>query len=266
MDGKKVGLALGAGGARGYAHIGVIEVLERHGIPIHCIAGSSIGALVGALYASGIDIKRVGGLACSLKRKHWLDLTVPKSGFVQGNKIQQIIKILTQNKNLEDLEIPLTIVATDIERGEPVHFREGPVHEAVRASISIPGVFVPKWWNGRLLADGAIIDRVPVGVCRDMGADFVIAVDVGIHDQFPPVRSIFDVITQAIDIMERELVKYRLVEADYVIRPDLGQIRSTAFTQAAVCIEAGRQAAEACIGELKRLYRELEPKEEEHRA
>lgn len=258
----KVGLALGSGGARGLAHIGVIKVLKENHIPIDYIAGSSMGSLIGAVVANNNDIYMVEKLAINLKRKHWLDLTVPKLGFVTGDKIKDLIRILTHGKNIEELAIPLGIVATDVENGEKVVFREGPVAEAVRASISIPGIFVPERINDRLLVDGGVIERVPVNTIKEMGADIVIAVDVGLQDAKMNVTSIIDVISQSIDIMEREIYRQKILAADYVIRPNVGHISSISFTNVEEIINEGYRMATESIEEIKELINNREGKED----
>jgi NTE family protein len=242
-----IGLALGAGGARGFAHIGVIQALEKAGIPIDAIAGSSMGSVIGAFYASGMETRYMELLATNLKRKHWIDFTVPKIGFVLGNKVTDMLQLLTKKMNIEDGKVPLSIVATDVEKGERVVFRQGPMYKAIRSSISIPGIFVPYEYDGRVLVDGGVIDRVPISACRDMSVDLVIAVDVGLYDKELQVKNIFDVFFQSIEIMEREILKMRILDADVVIRPDVGHISSSAFTQVEECIEAGRKAAETVI-------------------
>jgi NTE family protein len=240
----RIGIALGAGGARGFAHIGVFQVLEKMGIQVDMVAGSSMGSLIGAYFCTGMDTHYMETLAVSLKRRHWIDFTVPKMGFVNGARIMDMVRFLTKNMNIEDLQIPLAVVATDVEKGERVVFREGPIHQAVRGSISIPGIFTPHRYQGRLLIDGGVIDRVPVHVAREMGADIVIAVDVGLFERETQVKSIFDVIFQSIEIMEREILRSRMIDADIVVRPDVGHISSTAFTGIDECIVRGREATE----------------------
>lgn len=251
MKRPKVGLALGSGGARGFAHIGVIKVLEEEGIPIDIIAGSSMGSLVGAFYSAGINPEMMKKLAINLKRKYWIDFTVPKMGFVTGEKIKEMVRILTHGKNLEQLSIPLAIVATDLEKGERVIFTQGPVAQAVRASISIPGIFVPEEVDGRLLVDGGVIDRVPITVAKDLGAEVVIGVDVGMISTEAKFTSIFDVIAQTIQIMEREIFRFRILEADVMISPSVGQYSATNFTQIEELITAGEEAARGSIDQIK---------------
>ncbi|OAJ73241.1 esterase [Brevibacillus sp. SKDU10] len=253
-----IGLALGAGGARGFAHIGILKVLEEHDIPVDFIAGSSMGSLVGAFYANGIRPDMMEKLAINLKRKHWLDLVVPHMGLVAGQKIKEIIRLLTHGKNIEELQIPLAIVATDIETGERVVFTEGPVDIAVRSSIAMPGIFVPERVNGRMLVDGGVIDRVPITVTKEMGADLVLAIDVANFDTKMKVSSIFDVIAQTIDVMEREILRHRMLSADLVIRPEVGHIGSLSFTQIDSIVELGEIAARKHIDQIKEMIKNWE--------
>lgn len=247
MKDPTIGIALGSGGARGFAHIGVLQVLEEAGIPVDLIAGSSMGSLVGAFYATGIEIKYMEQIAIHLKRRHWLDFTVPKMGFVTGTKLLEMVRFVTRDLTFEEAKIPLSIVATDLETGERIVFQEGPIYKAVRASISIPGIFVPVRIDGRLCVDGGVIDRVPISTCRNMGADIVIAVDVGLYDHKAEVKDIIGVFLQTFEIMERELVKYRIIDADVLIRPDVGFVSSTSFTNIEECIERGRLAAREAL-------------------
>ncbi|MBA2870695.1 NTE family protein [Anoxybacillus calidus] len=237
----KIGLALGSGGARGFAHLGVIKVLEEENIPIDLIAGSSMGALVASLYASGLGIERLYKLAKAFKRNDYIDLTVPKMGLISGRRIKEFVRLLTKGKRIEDLHIPIGIVATDLQKCEKVVFRTGLIADAVRASISIPGIFVPEQIDGRLLVDGGVIDRIPVSVAREMGADIVIAVDVSHVKVNEEISSIFDVILQSIDILQDELVRHREVASDVMIRPRVEQFSSRAFTHIEEIITIGEE-------------------------
>lgn len=251
-----IGLALGAGGARGFAHIGVLKVLEEEKIPIDLIAGSSMGSFVGACYANQCRLSLMEDLAIHLKRKVWLDLHVPGKGFVFGSKVYELIQLLTHRKRIEEFVIPLAVVATDLSTGEKVVFREGPAAQAIRASISIPGLFDPVLIGDRLLVDGGVVDRVPVSVAKDMGADLVIAVDVFAKGEQVEIRNIMDVITQTLDIMERELLRRTPFRADVSIRPKVHSISSTAFTKVEECIRYGEEAAREQIPLLKKLIEE----------
>ncbi|MCA1023388.1 patatin family protein [Halobacillus litoralis] len=268
MNKPVVGLALGSGGARGFAHLGVIKVLHDHDIPVDMVAGSSMGALVGSFFAAGQSIEDMYKLALTFKRKYYLDFTVPKMGFVLGRRIKEYIRLFTFGKNIEDFNIPLSIVATDLYAGEKKVFTTGPACDAVRASIAIPGIFVPEKINNRLYVDGGVIDRVPVSVAKKMGADFIIAVDCAHFDSDPNIHSIYDVITQSIDIMQDELVNAIGVssDADVMIKPDVAAYSSRAFTNLEDIVKAGEKAAEDRIEEIKEklaAWKELKDHESE---
>jgi NTE family protein len=241
MGDPKIGLALGSGGARGFAHLGVIKALKDAGIPIDLIAGSSMGALVGSFYGAGIDMDRLYKLSTAFKRKYFLDFIVPKMGFIAGKKVKEFIKVFTHGKNIEELSIPIGIVATDLLTGEKVVFKQGPIAEAVRASISIPGIFVPEKYQGRILVDGGVTDRVPVSVAKEMGADIVIAVDVSRVKRNDEITSIYDVIMQSIDIMQTEIINNREIAADIMIRPPVEIYSSRAFTNIEEIIKLGEE-------------------------
>ncbi|AZU61409.1 patatin-like phospholipase family protein [Neobacillus mesonae] len=241
MKHPKIGLALGSGGARGFAHLGVIKVLKDAGIPIDLIAGSSMGALVACFYGAGIDLNRLYTLSTAFKRKYFLDFTVPKMGFITGKKVTEFIRMFTHGKNIEDFSIPISIVATDLLTGEKVIFTKGSAAEAVRASISIPGIFVPVKYNGRLLVDGGVTDRVPISVAKEMGADIVIAVDVSRVKQNAEITSIYDVIMQSIDIMQTEIINIQESAANIMIRPPVEDFSSRAFTNIEEIIKQGEE-------------------------
>lgn len=253
MTQPKIGLALGSGAARGIAHIGVLKVFQQENIPVDYIAGSSMGSIIGVCYANGLDLAMLEKLFAHLKRKHWVDITLPGLGIIVGEKIKEIIRLLTHRKKLEELAIPTAIVATDLNSGEPVIFRSGSIEEAVRASISIPGIFEPVVINDRMLVDGGVIDRVPIGIVREMGADISIAVDVVPQVSQIQIKNIFDVIMQTFGIMEREILNQRMPAADLVIHPDLSDISPSAFTRAEECIKRGEIAAKEQIPQLKKL-------------
>jgi NTE family protein len=188
---QKIGLALGSGSARGWAHIGVIESLTEAGIKIDCIAGTSIGALVGAVFASG-KIDKLKEIILQLDWKQILsffDIVFPKSGLIDGKKVSDFIRKHIQEKSFVELSIPFCAVSTDLSTGQEVIIDEGDVIEAVRASISVPGIFTPVKKDDIILVDGGLVNPVPVNVVRDMGADFVIAVDLN-HDIIEKKRSI----------------------------------------------------------------------------
>jgi NTE family protein len=177
----RIGLALGSGGARGAAHTGVLNVLDREAIPISFVSGSSIGALVGAAYAVGLPVEQVERewLVTDVHRLFRSFLpTFPRAGLSSGSELRKILTDVLGDERIEDLPIPYAAVACDIDTGETVVLREGPLVDAVRASTAIPGIFHPVRWGDRLLIDGGLVDPVPVRTCRDLGAEFVIAVDI----------------------------------------------------------------------------------------
>ncbi|MBA4537632.1 patatin-like phospholipase family protein [Bacillus aquiflavi] len=255
MRRPKIGLALGSGGARGFAHLGVIKVLQEEGIPIDMIAGSSMGALVGCFYGAGLDLNDLYKLSKAFKRKYFLDFTIPNMGFIAGKRVKELIKIFTHGKMIENLNIPVSVVTTDLKSGEKVVFTKGPIDDAVRASISIPGIFVPEKINGRLLVDGGVVDRVPVSVVKEMGAEFIIAVDVSHVNTNLEITSIFDVIIQSLDILQMELVRNREIASDIMIRPHVEMFSSQAFTNIEEIIKIGEEETRKQVEKIKRMIK-----------
>lgn len=249
----KIGVALGSGGLRGFAHIGVLRVLEQEKIPIDYMAGCSMGSLIGALYCAGQTVENMLKLAKHLKPRFWLDFVMPRMGVVAGDKILDTIRLLTHQKVFADLNIPLAIVATDINQGKEVVFNQGSVANAVRASISVPGIFIPFQHEDMLLVDGAVLNPTPMDIVKDMGADIVIAVDLAHASTVSKVTNMFDVIIQSIDIMERQLLKHREHHSDILIRPEVGHISASGFDALDECVALGEQAAEAALPQLREL-------------
>ena len=263
----KIGLALGSGAARGLAHIGVLRVLEKGNIPIDMIAGTSAGALVGALYAQGKDISLLENLAIDLGSKRFAllaDPALPRTGLIQGRRIKEVLKsIVGGDIGFGDLRIPFACVATDVETGEEVVINQGSVLEGVRASISIPVIFTVVRWKGRYLVDGGLVNPVPVSVLKRMGADFIIAVNVtpdarerihqvseeGLKAKEP---NIFNVIMQTIHIAAYQAVKSSLVGADVIIEPQVTHIGWGDFHRVSECILQGELATQGSISEIKR--------------
>ncbi len=255
----KVGLALGSGAARGLAHIGVLEVLVKEGIPVDMIAGTSMGALVGALYAQGQGIEQIKKLALELSARRLtflIEAALPRIGLFRGRKIADALKAVIRDVKISDLKIPFACVATDIESGAEVVIREGLVWEAIRASTSIPVVLAAAKWEGRWLVDGSLVNPVPVSIVRAMGADFVIAVNVISHQEIKGTTepNIFNVIMQTINIPAYRLVKSSLAGADIVIEPQVRRIGYAGFHQAEECIQLGARAAQKVIPEIKAKY------------
>ena len=250
---KKVALVLGGGSARGLAHIGVLKVLQREKINLDLIVGTSIGGFIGATYALSGDTTKSERAALKFNVRENLDIVMPPAmGLIKGNRIYAIIKEFLGEKEFSDLKIPMAIIATDIENGKEVVFTEGPLADVVKASCSYPGIFTPQRINGQLLVDGGIINTVPVSVARRMGADVVIAVDVGFCVQVGEIKSIFGVILQAFQITGNELNRYQSMQADIIIQPDLGAINQLDFTNARIAIQKGEVAALEKLKEIKK--------------
>lgn len=240
---KKIGLALGSGLARGFAHIGVIKVLIQAGVRIDYIAGTSMGSVIGALYGCELKIKMMERLAESISRRTWMDFTFPRMGLIAGDRLEQLMHLLTARRSFEDLSIPLAAVAADLYVGERVILDRGPIARAVRASCAIPGIFSPVEIDGKLLVDGGVLERVPISTVKEMGADFVIAVDVGAYVEEYKINHIFDVLSKTIDIMSREIQRFQIQEADIIIAPDLKDIGPFHFQRAGEAIAKGEEAA-----------------------
>jgi len=247
----KIALALGGGAARGFAHIGVIKALESHGIVPDMVIGTSSGSLVGALYASGyggFDLQRT---ALQLDDTIIADWSLPDRGFIKGEALQNFVNQAVQNRPMEKLNKPFAVVATDLQSGEPVVFRTGNTGMAVRASSSVPGVFQPVTISGREYVDGGLVSPVPVRAARAMGADLVIAVYISNNPRLGKTKDSVDVMLQTFAIMGQSIAGYELSEADIVIRPDTGRIRSTAFEDRHMAIIEGEKAGLAAIAAIK---------------
>lgn len=254
----KVGLALGAGSARGLAHIGVLEVLEEAGVPVDVIVGSSAGALVGGIYSACRDLGMMERLATHIKWDHLLDFCFPRMGLIAGDRFLEFLTVLTHDKSFDELAMPFAATAVDLETGEELLLREGKVALAIRASTAVPGIVVPVRMGKRLLVDGAVLNRVPARQAREMGASLVIAVSVdGNARGMPgrsrgePVRNIFDVITAAIELMEVTILRQRMIDADIVIAPDLGDIGPTRLDRALEIISRGKAAAREALPRIR---------------
>ena len=249
---KKVALALGGGSARGVAHIGVLKVLEREKIPIDMIVGTSMGAMIGAAYAAGIPTSAMEALAYPFTINRLLDPTIPTMGLLAGEKLEGVIRELIDNRSFADCKIPFAAVTTNIETGEEVILQSGDMVKAIRASSSWPGIVNPVKIDGKLLVDGGIKNSVPANIARSLGADYVIAVDVGFCIKEGPVKNIFQMILQAFQITGEELNKHQSIHADFVIKVDLGHIDQVAFDRGREAVQKGMEAAEKALPHLKK--------------
>jgi NTE family protein len=250
-----VALVLGGGSARGFAHIGVIRALEQEKIPIDLVVGTSVGSLIGAIYAHDRNSFELEWTAFALEKDEIFDYGLLNAftgmGAAKGEKLEAFIKGKVPTENIEDLKIPFVAVATDLNRGTKVVLDTGSVGRAVRASSAIPGVFQPVAHQGKLLVDGGLIDNVPVSVARDKGADIVIAVDIGKQVSNFNIVDIIDVMLQSITIMNAENARFRKREADVLIEPKIGDVGMLDFTQKKRCMQAGIEATQKMIPEIK---------------
>lgn len=252
----RIGLALGGGAARGFAHIGVIKALEAQGIVPDLIVGTSAGSLVGALYAAGNNGFALHMLALEMDEAAISDWSIPlfakATGVLKGDALQNYVNRTIGNLPLEKLKIPFGAVATDLNSGRPILFQRGNTGAAVRASSAVPGVFQPVRIGEHSYVDGGLVSPVPVRFAREMGADFVIAVNISSQPDAQPSSSTLDVLLQTFAIMGQSINHYELKEADIVIQPRLGSMKGNDFPGRNTAILAGEQAASAVIADLKR--------------
>lgn len=247
-----IGLALGGGFARGIAHIGVLKALENENIPIRCIAGTSVGALIGAAYCSGVSTEELEHISAHVRFKHIARWTLSRYGFASNQRMISFLNSLLKVSTFEELRIPLTVTATNFSTGEGVLFNSGPLIDPVRASCAYPGMFQPVKIQGNFLIDGMLSHAVPTQPLRQQGADRVLAVHLrGRWTNGDGPRHLFDVIGQCFAIAQ-ELSSDRWKQAaDLVIEPDVSAYKYDAFEYAADIIRAGEQAARTAIPEIR---------------
>ena len=254
-----IGLALGGGFARGFAHLGVLQVLEQHHIPIACIAGTSVGSILGAAYASGAPLARIMATCRTLKFHDIGSWHVSRLGLASNHRLGDLVERVFDAKQFEDLRIPLAVVATDLNTGEPVMLTHGNLVDAIRASCAFPGLFEPVKIGTRCLADGGLVAPVPTRAARDLGADFVLGVSVGVQegDRESP-SNIFQVVTRAVAAAQKHQLEVWERDADLVLRPDVQSFAWDAFDRADEAIAAG---AEVTRRALPRIQKYLERSE-----
>lgn len=246
-----IALALGGGAAKGFAHIGVIKALEAQGIVPDIIVGTSAGSVVGAMYASGKSGFELQSLAIALDESQVSDWSLPDRGVLKGDALAAFVNKAVGNVAIEKLPRKFGAVATDLASGEPIVFRSGDTGTAVRASSSVPGVFQPVAIRGHEYVDGGLVSPVPVRFARDMGASFVIAVDISNRPQAGKTRSSLDVLLQTFAIMGQSLNRSELPQADVVIRPDISQLGSVDFKTRHLAVLEGEKAAALALPALK---------------
>ena len=257
LTGKKpvIGLALGGGAARGFAHIGVIKSLEAQGIKPDLVVGTSAGSVIAALYASGNHGPDLQRLALTLDEASITDWALPFSGkfggVIKGDALQSSINRMVKNLRIEQMTMPLGIVATDLQTGNGTLFQRGDTGMAVRASCSVPGIFQPTIINNREYVDGGLVSPVPVRYARQMGADFVIAVNISTEPSSQDTSGTLGILLQTTSIMGQSINQFELEQADIVIRPQLSTMKGTDFKSRNSAILAGEEAANAQLSVMK---------------
>lgn len=252
-----VALVLGSGGARGYAHIGVIQVLEQQGIHPDLIVGTSAGSIVGSIYASGKTAEELRDIALNMKANDVRDVKLDMKGFFDGQKVENYVNQQVNNTPLESLKIPMYVVATELKEGKKVVFNYGNTGQAVRASVSIPSMFIPTKIGADEYVDGGLVSPVPVGVARDLGADIVIAVDILAQPMHTETSNVWGMFNQNINIMQSRLAEEELKHADIVIQPDLREkghifdVKGRAMT-----MQAGADAAQNQLNTITALLKQ----------
>ncbi|MBN1906467.1 MAG: patatin-like phospholipase family protein [Deltaproteobacteria bacterium] len=250
----KVALVLGGGAARGFAHVGVLRALEQEKIPIDMIVGTSVGSLIGAMYASKPDSFELEWTSFLLQKEDIFDFSILSSsrGPVKGDKLEQFVNTKIPVRNIEQLKVPFYAVAADLNTGEPVIFSSGPISKAVRASCSIPGVFIPLSYNNRQLIDGGVLGNIAPEVAYQNGANLVIVVSIGksIHNR--DTGNLVSITLQAMAIMSNMIDSYKTQEVDVLITPEVGDVGPMDFTQKKRCMQAGIDATRKAMPEIKK--------------
>jgi NTE family protein len=248
-----LGLALGGGAARGFAHIGVLQVLEEEGIKPQFVVGTSAGSLVAAFYASGKTGAQLAWLADSMDESQLTDWTLPftNRGVLRGEALGRYVNSQLNGLKIENMPIPLGIVATDLQTGDGILFRRGDVATAVRASSAVPSVFEPVRIGNKDYVDGGLVSPVPVRYVKQMGAQYIIAVDISSRPEDAKTSDIFKVLMQTFSIMGKSISQLELTQADVVVRPVLPDVGSAEFSARKKSIEAGRAAMKLALPQVK---------------
>ncbi len=252
---KTVGVALGSGGMRGIAHIGVLQVLEEANISIDLVSGASVGAFVGAAYAAEMDLYALGSFAVQLRKKDVLDTPNPfRAGVFSGKKFKKLCSIVTADRPFSETSVPFWCSAVDLCTGRTDYLHEGRLSDAVRASIAIPGLLSPVSLNGKTYIDGGTVEAVPVDILRQNGADVVIGVDLSLS---PPYKlkkvNPYEVAFRSVDIMRAAIDRLKPPAADILIRPDVSFMGRLVPHDAQKCISIGRTAAFEALPAIREL-------------
>ncbi|MDO8387468.1 MAG: patatin-like phospholipase family protein [Polaromonas sp.] len=256
----RIGLALGGGAARGFAHVGVIAALEEAGFKPSLVVGTSAGSLVAALYASGQTGAQLQQTALALEEVAITDWMLPifGRGMFRGEALARYVNGLVAGRLMENMAIPLGIVATDLNNGQAMLFRRGDTGTAVRASSAVPAVFVPVKINGREYVDGGLVSPVPVRFARQMGADLVIAVDISAPPEANPADGTLQILLQTFAIMGKSINQYELKDADVLVQPSQAGLKSADFSARQRAMDAGRAAMQAALPALRARLAQLQ--------
>lgn len=249
-----LGLALGGGFSRGFAHLGVLRVLEQNHIPVSYIAGTSVGSILGAAYASGAPLARIIATCRTIRFRDIARWRVSRLGLASNHRLSDLIERVFESRRFEDLKIPMAVVATDLANGEPVVFTHGNLSDAIRASCAFPGLFEPVQIGTRCLADGGLVAPVPTRAARDLGAAHVIGVAVGVEDGSRGApTNIFQVVCRAVNAAQKHQLEIWERHADLVLRPDVQSLAWDDFDRADEAIEAGAAAALRALPRIQKL-------------
>jgi NTE family protein len=254
-----IGLALGGGFARGFAHLGVLQVLEQNQIPISHIAGTSVGSILGAAYASGAPLSRIIATCRTLRFRDIARWRVSRLGLASNNRLGDLIERVFESRQFEELRIALAVVATDLTSGEPVVFTQGNLVDAIRASCAFPGLFEPVVIGTRCLADGGLVAPVPTRAARELGATSVVGISVGMQDGHRGApTNIFQVVSRAVSAAQKHQLEIWERHADIVLRPDVQSLAWDDFDRAEEAIEAGAVAARRALPRIQKLLGQKE--------
>jgi NTE family protein len=262
-----LGLALGGGFSRGFAHLGVLQVLEQNHFPISYIAGTSIGSILGAAYASGTPLARIIATCRTIRFRDIARWRVSRLGLASNHRLADLIEQVFESQRFEDLRIPVAVVATDLGNGEPVVFTHGNLSEAIRASCAFPGLFEPIEIGTRCLADGGLVAQVPTLAARNLGAAHVIGVSVGVEDGSRGApTNVFQVVCRAVSAAQKHQLEVWERHADLVLRPDVQSLAWDDFSRADEAIEAGAAATRRALPRIQKLLNSVQESHSEFKA
>jgi NTE family protein len=254
----KIAVVLGAGSSKGFAHIGVLKILETNKVPIHMIIGTSVGSVVGSLYAYGHNAFQLQKISFSIEKADVVDLIIPDNGFIKGEKLEEFVNKTVNHTPMEKLKIPFYAVAADVQSGQEIAFGRGNTGQAVRASCSIPGVFRPVRIGDRMYVDGGVVSPVAVDAAKRLGADVVIAVDVSKDAGRAKPETTVETIFQSLNIMYSKLASIQINQADVIIRPKVGYISSSDFSKRHEAILEGEKAAIEVLPQIRGILAQLQ--------